>query len=319
MGNFNRASNLHDSPLKRRLLNVTVIGGGFAGVEAIAELRNISSYLVGKYPTIDFSETSFHLVEALGRIMPEVSLKNAEWVVRDLEKHGITVHLDTQLTSAQNGVIQLSSGETFETDLLIWTAGVMAHPSAKGFGLPMDDRGRVRSSATLQVVTESGEVVPDVWAAGDVAAVPDLSGGGVGGYCVPNAQHAVRQAKRLAKNLLAGLRGETPIDYVHHNAGAVAGLGLYDGVMQSGKFTLRGFPAWVAHRTYHGFAMPTWERKVRVVSDWTLNFFLRREIASLALGRPRAVFEEYALRPATRAREDSPSETAPTKPRTKKS
>ena len=312
-GNFNRASNLHDSPLKRRLLNVTVVGGGFAGVETIAELRNFSAYLVGKYPTIDFGETSFHLIEAMDRIMPEVSEKNARWVVRDLEKRGVNVHLNTQLVSAENGVIELSTGERFETDLLVWTAGVMAHPSVRGFGLPMDERGRIRSSATLQVVDEQGAVVPDVWSCGDVAAVPDLSGGGVGGFCVPNAQHAVRQAKRLAKNIVAVLRGELPIEYVHANLGAVAGLGLYNGIMQSGRFSMRGFPAWVAHRSYHGFAMPTWERKLRVAGDWAGNFFLGREIASLALGRPRAVFQEYALRPKTRARADEhPADAAAT-------
>ena len=311
MGNFNRAANLADSPLKRRLLTVAVVGGGFAGVETIAELRNLASYLVRDYPTIEWEETSFHLIEAMGRIMPEVSAESAEWVVGDLRKRGVNVHLDTQLLNAENGLLELSTGESFETDLLIWTAGVMAHPSAKAFGLPQDDRGRVTTRADLRV-HDNDEIVPDVWSAGDVAAVPDLSGGGVGGFCVPNAQHAVRQAKRLAKNIVAELRGEEPIDYIHKNAGAVAGLGLYNGVFQKGKFAMRGFPAWVAHRGYHGLAMPTWERKLRVFGDWTGGFFLRREIASLALGRPRAVFQEYALRPKGRTRaEDAPVEAAP--------
>lgn len=301
MGNFNRAANLKDGPLKRRLLNVVVVGGGFAGVETIAELRSLSSYLVRKYPTITWEETGFHLIEAMSRIMPEVSAKSAEWVVKDLRERGVDVHLDTQLVSAENGVIELSTGETFETDLLIWTAGVMAHPSAKAFGLPQDDRGRITAQADLRV-HHDGVVVPGVWAAGDVSAVPDLSGGGVGGFCVPNAQHAVRQAKRLAKNIVAVLRGEEPVEYFHRNQGAVAGLGLYNGVFQKGRFAMRGLPAWLAHRGYHGFAMPTWERKLRVFGGWWNNFWLRREIASLALGRPRAVFQEYALRPKGRVR-----------------
>ena len=311
MGNFNRASNLQDGPLKRRLLNVTVVGGGFAGVETIAELRSLSAYLVRKYPTISFDETSFDLVEAMGRIMPEVSAKTADWVVADQTKRGVNVHLNAALQSAENGVITLADGTTWETDLLIWTAGVMAHPTAKQFGLPLDERARIRSSATLQVVNEGGEVVPDVWSCGDVAAVPDLSGGGVGGFCVPNAQHAVRQAKLLAKNLVAVLRGEAPKIYFHKNLGAVAGLGLGNGAFQSGKFAMRGFPAWIAHRGYHGFAMPTWERKWRVFGDWLGGFFLGRDIATLSLGNPRAAFQEYALRPAGRARAE---ETPATKP-----
>ncbi len=310
MGNFNRAANLPDSPLKRRLLTVVVVGGGFAGVETIAELRNLASYLVREYPTITWEETSFHLVEAMGRIMPEVSAKSADWVVSDLRKRGVNVHLDTQLLSAENGVIELSTGESFETDLLIWTAGVMAHPSAKAFGLPQDERGRITALPDLRV-HDQGTVLEDVWTAGDVAAVPDLSGGGVGGFCVPNAQHAVRQAKRLAKNIVASLRGEAPVDYFHKNAGAVAGLGLYDGVFQKGRLAIKGFPAWVAHRGYHGLAMPTWERKLRVFGDWTGGFFLRREIASLALGRPRAVFQEYALRPKARVRADEAGTPTP--------
>ena len=311
LGNFNRAANLKDSPLKRRLLTVAVVGGGFAGVETIAELRNLSSYMVRKYPTISWEETSFHLIEAMGRIMPEVSASSAEWVVQDLRKRGVDVHLDTQLLSAENGVIELSTGETFETDLLIWTAGVMAHPSAKAFGLPQDDRGRITTRADLRV-HHNDEVVPNVWSAGDVSAVPDLSGGGVGGFCVPNAQHAVRQAKRLAKNIVAELRGEATIDYFHKNAGAVAGLGLYNGVFQKGNLAIKGFPAWIAHRGYHGLAMPTWERKLRVFGGWVGNFVLKREIASLALGRPRAVFQEYALRPKARVRaEEAPAVEAP--------
>lgn len=326
MGNFNRASNLHDSPLKRRLLNVTVVGGGFAGVETVAELRSLSSYLVRYYPTISFEETSFYLVEAVDRIMPEVSAKQAEWVVSDLEKHGVNVRLNTQLMSAENGVIELSNGETYETDLLVWTAGVMAHPTAKHFGLPLDERGRVRSSATLQVMDESGEIIPGVWSAGDVAAVPDLSGDSPlpDGTCVPNAQHAVRQAKRMAKNIVAEMRGETPIDYVHKNIGAVAGLGPWNGVMKFAGMPFHGWFAWLGHRVYHGFAMPTFERKFRVLGDWLANFFLRREIASLALGRPRAAFQEYALRPAARARADErgpsapPAEKPAAKPRARK-
>lgn len=302
VANFERAAALPDSPEKRRLLNVTVVGGGFAGVETIGELRSLGSYLLRRFPTISFEETSYHLVEAMGRIMPEVSEQSAKWVVGHLERRGIQVHLNTSLTAATDGVLELGDGTTFESDLLIWTAGVMAHPTAKGFGLPMDERGRVRSSATLQVVDDDGTVIEGVWAAGDVAAVPDLSGGGVGGFCVPNAQHAVRQAKRMAKNIVAELRGDAPKDYVHKNAGAVAGLGLWHGVMQSGGFAMRGPLAWLAHRGYHGLAMPTWERKLRVFGDWVGGFFLRRDIVGLELTAPRAAFAEYAVRPAPAAK-----------------
>lgn len=150
---------------------------------------------------------------------------------------------------------------------------------------------------TLQVAKD-GIAVDGAWTAGDVAAVPDLTGGGVGGFCVPNAQHAVRQGKLLAKNLVATIRKEGISQYIHKNMGAVAGLGLYNGVFQSGKLVLKGFLAWCAHRGYHGLAMPTWERKIRVMLGWLANFFLRRDIVSIAATKtPRAAFEAWASRP----------------------
>ncbi len=312
--NFSRAANLADGPLKRRLLNVTVVGGGFAGIETIAELRDFANRLLRNYPTLSFEETSFDLVEAMGRIMPEVSLPTSEWVIADQAKRGVTTHLNAALQDATDGKIVLGDGSAWETELLIWTAGVMAHPSAKGFGLPMEPRGRIRANAKLQVVQEDGTVVEGAWTAGDVAAVPDLTGGLPDGTCVPNAQHAVRQAKRLAKNLVATLRGEAPVDYVHKNLGAVAGLGLGNGVFQSGKTSIRGFFAWIAHRGYHGLAMPSWERKWRVLGDWTGQFTLGRDIAPLQVGDPRALFQEFASRPKPAEPAAAATPAAPEKP-----
>jgi len=132
--------------------------------------------------------------------------------------------------------------------------------------------------------------------------VPDLTGKGVGGFCVPNAQHAVRQGKLLSKNIVATLRGEGVKDYFHQPAGAVAGLGLGIGVFQKGKIGITGFPAWVMHRGYHGLAMPTWERKIRVIGNWAINLVVGRDLASLvAVETPRAAFEEFASRPRAAA------------------
>jgi NADH dehydrogenase len=296
--NFDRASNLPPGPERDRLLTVVVVGGGFAGIEVFAETRALASSLLKDYPQLRFEDTHFHLIEAMSRIMPEVSLKTSEWVLKDLAKRGASVHLDTQVTGAVGGNVELSTGEVIPTDLIIWTAGVMANPTVvRGSDLPVEERGRIRTRADLRVGSPE-EVVEGAWAAGDVAAVPDLTGGGVGGYCVPNAQHAVRQAKLLAKNLVGVLRGELPREYYHKNLGAVAGLGLYNGVFQSGKIALKGFVAWVAHRGYHGLAMPSWERKWRVIGDWWNNFWFSRDNVSLqTVQNPRYVFEEFAARP----------------------
>jgi NADH dehydrogenase len=296
--NFVKASTMPPGAERDRLLTVVVVGGGFAGIEIFAELRSFASALVGTFDTISFDDTHFHLIEAMGRIMPEVSLPTSHWVLKNLASRGATVHLDTQLASAVDGKIELSTGQSFESDLIVWTAGVMANPVVRGTDLPLEERGRLRAQADLRIVDENGAVVPDAWTAGDVAAVPDLSGGGVGGFCVPNAQHAVRQGKRLAKNLVAVIRGDAPVDYFHKNLGAVAGLGLYVGVYQYRKLAIKGFIAWVMHRGYHGFAMPMWERKARVFGNWIINFLFRRDLVGIpARDTPREAFEEFASRP----------------------
>jgi NADH dehydrogenase len=302
LSNFDKAASMPAGPARDRLLTTVVVGGGFAGIEVFAELRSLASALIKDYPELEFADTHFHLIEAMGRIMPEVSLKTSQWVLKNLDERGATVHLDTQLKSAENGVIELSTGESFESDLIVWTAGVMASPVLKKTDFPLDDRGRLRVRADLRVEGDAG-IIEGAWGAGDATACPDLSGGGVGGFCVPNAQHAVRQAKLLSKNIVAVLRGEGPTDYFHKNLGAVAGLGLNIGVFQSGKLAITGYFAWLAHRGYHGLAMPSFERKFRVVGGWWNNFWLGRDIASVsARETPRAAFEEFASRPAPAAK-----------------
>jgi NADH dehydrogenase len=312
--NFERASALPAGPERDRLLTVVIVGGGFAGIEVFGELRSFASSLLKFYPGLTIDDTHFHLIEAMGRIMPEVSLKTSYWVLKNLAEREAIVHLETQLKSAVGGKIELSTGESFESDLIVWTAGVMASPMLKNTDLPIDDRGRLTVQADLRVKDADGNVIEGAWGAGDVSADPDLSGGGVGGFCVPNAQHAVRQGKLLAKNIAGDLRGEIPADYFHKNLGAVAGIGLYTGVFQSKGMAFKGLIAWFMHRGYHGLAMPTWERKIRVITNWVLAAGLGRDpVGMIARDEPRAAFEEFASRPRPVVAEAAPA----TKPATK--
>ena len=292
------ASVLDDPDARRRALTVVVVGGGFAGVETISELEDMAREAVNRNDRLSVSDLRFVMIEAAPRIMPEVPEDRAEKVVAELRARGIEVLLNTSLSDATDGHLQLinmtdkSPAGEMDTDTLIWTAGVAASPMLKNTDFPIDERGRVRVNADLRVAGDNG-VVEGAWAAGDNAAVPDLSGGGVGGFCVPNAQHASRQALALAKNILASRRGEPLTDYYHETIGVVAGLGLWKGVANFKGKTLAGPLAWIMHRGYHGSAIPTTERTVRVMTTWALNQLFGRDTTTIRHQRsPRLAFQE---------------------------
>jgi NADH dehydrogenase len=291
-----QASTETDPAKRRRALTFVVVGGGFAGIETIAELEDMARAAVKLNDRVDQSELRFVLVEAMGRIMPEVTEAQALWVVEHLRSRGVEVLLNTSLDNAEGKFIKLinlpdkSVAQEFDAETLIWTAGVMANPMVRSTDFPIEPRGRVSVNAQLQVSGEFG-VIENAWAAGDVAAVPDVTGGLPDGTCVPNAQHAVRQAKRLAKNLWASRFNKPLKGYKHKNLGAVAGFGEWKGVAKIMGIQLKGAPAWLAHRGYHGLAMPTVERKFRVLMDWFIAMFTGRDLTQLEnLADPRGSF-----------------------------
>ncbi|GAA2805794.1 NAD(P)/FAD-dependent oxidoreductase [Crossiella cryophila] len=288
---FDRAAALPPGPTRRRLLTVTFVGGGFSGVEGFGEVLSLATALLRSYPTLTLADLSFHLVEATGRILPEVTERPGRWVVRELEKRGARVHLDTTVVSALDGHVVLSTGEEFDSELIVWTAGNGPNPVVhRHTDLPVNGRGLVVVRPDLRVGTEE-QPVPDAWAAGDDAAVPDLASALPGALTTPNAQHAFRQGKLLARNIIATLRGRQPRRYLHHSLGSIATLGLGRGIFQYRRLVLTGPPAWLLHRGYHVLAVPSWERKVRVAAIWLAALFFGRDIVSLtAVTQPRAAF-----------------------------
>lgn len=288
---FDRASVMEPGPERSRLLTFAFVGGGFSGVEGFGELLSLATSLVKRYREIRFSELSFHLVEASNRILPEVTDAPGRWVVDRLRERGGQVHLNARVESAIDGHVVLSNGEEFDANLIVWTAGNGPHPViAKHTDLPTDERGRLIVRADLRVGTPDAPV-PDAWGAGDNAAVPDLASPVPGALTVPNAQHAVRQGKRLAANIVATLHGERPRDYRHDSLGVVATLGLGRGIFQYKRLVITGPLAWLMHRGYHVLAIPTWERKIRVLLVWLAAFVLGRDIVSLlSVQDPRGAF-----------------------------
>jgi NADH dehydrogenase len=202
-------------------------------------------------------------------------------------KRKIDVRLNTRLESCVDGHVVLSDGEEFDTETIVWTAGVKANP------VPVPDRpaagreGPPALPSRPQGGRRRGRLVRRRRRGG---ARPHRRPGVT---TTPSAQHAVRQAKVLGDNIALVLNGRSPNAYAHKHVGSVASLGLHKGVAQVYGVKLRGFPAWFMHRTYHVSRVPTLNRKVRVILDWTLALFFRRDIVSLgSLQRPREEFSE---------------------------
>jgi NADH:ubiquinone reductase (H+-translocating) len=269
------AASQPDDRLRKAALTFVFIGGGYAGVEAFAELEDMARYATRYYDNIDPVDMRWVLVEATGRILPEVGPELGVYTVEQLRQRNMEVKLDTRLESCKEGHVVLSNGEEFDADTVVWTAGVKASPTLAATNFPLDERGRIKCLANLRI-----QGLTDAWSAGDNAAVPDLTST-TGAMCAPNAQHAVRQARLLATNILRAIDGEAPQNYEHKYVGSVASLGLYKGVAQLYGVKVKGFPAWFLHRSYHVSRVPTFNRKARVVLDWTLALFFRREITSL--------------------------------------
>ncbi|MGK5732237.1 NAD(P)/FAD-dependent oxidoreductase [Streptomyces sp. URMC 124] len=282
------ASSTRDPAVRDAALTFVFVGGGYAGVEALGELEDMARYASRYYHNLEPEDLKFVLVEATGRILPEVGEEMGAYALRELRGRNIDVRLDTRLDSCADRVAVLSDGSRFPTRTLVWTAGVKAHPVLAATDLPLNGRGRLKCTAALAV-----DGVEHAWGAGDAAAVPDLTADDPATtVCAPNAQHAVRQAKVLAHNVLASLRGEPLKDYRHEYVGSVASLGLHKGVAHVYGRKLKGYPAWFMHRAYHLSRIPTFNRKARVLAEWILTGLFKREIVSLgSLENPRAEFE----------------------------
>ncbi|NED82274.1 NAD(P)/FAD-dependent oxidoreductase [Streptomyces sp. SID11233] len=286
------ASATRDPAIRDAALTFVFVGGGYAGVEALAELEDMARYTARYYHNIKAEDLKWILVEATGRILPEVGESMGTYAVRELRGRNIDVRLETRLESCEDRVAVLSDGSRFPTRTLVWTAGVKPAPLLAATGLPLNERGRLVCTAKLTV-----EGTEHTWAAGDAAAVPDLTSDEPGRETAPNAQHAVRQAKVLAENIVASMNGEPLTEYRHSYAGSVASLGLHKGVAHVYGRRLKGYPAWLMHRVYHLSRVPTFNRKARVLAEWTLAGLFKREIVSLgSLEHPRAEFELAARR-----------------------
>jgi NADH dehydrogenase len=261
-------------------LTFVFVGAGYAGVEALAELSDLAADALRYYPRLRRVPQRWVLVDAAPKILPEIPTRLGDYAARELARRGVEIHVGTTVESIGERETVLSNGERITTHTVVWTAGVKASPLLGTWGLPLEERGRVRVDEYLRV-----EGRERLWALGDAAAVPNTRTPGQ--FDPPTSQHALRQARRLAKNLAGD-----PQPYGYRMLGQVATLGRYKGVADVLGLRFRGFPGWFLTRTYHLLQLPLLSRKLRVVTDWTTSLFFRRDIAELSmLGHPHRLEE----------------------------
>jgi NADH dehydrogenase len=263
---------------RARELCFVFVGAGYAGVEALAELSDLVRDALRYYPTLRDEPQRWVLVDAAPKILPEIPTRLGDYAAELLGRRGVEIHVSTTLERLEPHAAVLSDGTSIRTSTLVWTAGVRAHPLLGELGFDLDERGRVVVEPTLQVRGHG-----NVWALGDCARVPNEAT--PERPDPPTSQHALRQARRLAKNL----SGE-PRPYRYRMLGQVATLGRYRGIADVPGLRFRGFLGWWITRTYHLYQLPLLTRKLRVVADWTTALFFRRDIVELGmLGRPRGL------------------------------
>ena len=269
------------TPARREeLLTFVVVGGGYAGLEALAEVQDFAADAIEQYPSARLHGMRWMLVEAMDRVLPEIDVSLADYAIRELRGRGIDVRLGTTLEEVTATSVRLTTGEVLPTRTVVWTAGVTAHPSVRNLGLPTDVKGRIVVDRYLRAPSED-----NVWALGDCAAVPDPRKDVE--FCPPTSQHAVRQGgPRAATWPRRSAWASQAFNY--KSMGQFANLGRYKAVAKVFRFQIRGFPAWWLARTYHLSQIPGTARKVRAVVDWTVGLPFRRDIAEVGtIGQPR--------------------------------
>lgn len=265
---------------RRELLSFTFVGGGYAGVEALAELESLVNDVLPRYAGLRRDDFRWVLVEAQDTLLPGLDHRLADYTAKVLRARGVEVRIGTRMASCEDNLVVLSDREVapYRSETIVWTAGQRPSGLGAAAGLPVDDRGRVVVDDHLRVVGRR-----DVYALGDSAAVPDPDGG----TCPATAQHALRQGLACGRNVAADHGGGTAAPFSYRSRGLAVTLGRGQGTAQVRRLLFTGWPAWWMGRTYHVYMMPGAARRARVLSDWALGLLFARDVSQLgALGRP---------------------------------
>jgi len=284
---FEQADVEEDPVRRRQLLTLVVIGGGLVGVELLGEITEFMHNLLRSYPRIPRDMVRFILIEGEKRILPEMQEDLAQYAADTLWRRGVSLITGIRVQKIEPGKVFLPPEQgareprVIDAETILLSAGIGPNPLLAGLPLEKAKNGRLIVDSSMR-----SKQHPEVWALGDCASIPDPSGKPY----PPLAQHALREAKVLARNIAAVIRrsdsqNEPPRlePFVYQTLGMLASLGHYSGVGRVGPFKIKGFLAWWVWRTYYVMQMTRWERRLRIILDWTIALFFKNDIVKLDL------------------------------------
>ncbi|HEY9854375.1 MAG TPA: NAD(P)/FAD-dependent oxidoreductase [Stenomitos sp.] len=274
---FEAAEFAMDAATRRALLTFAVVGGGSTGVECLGEIEAYVNGIIRYYPRLDRHDVRLVLIELADHLINEVGPELGAYAADQLVKRGIEVHLGVSVQNATSTEITLSDGLVIPTQTLVWTIGMTPGELVKSLDLPKDRKGYLQAENTMAIAGH-----PGLWAIGDCAKIPSPEGTPY----PPTAQHAEREAKRLACNILASIDGAPPKPYVFHTLATFVSIGGQKGVAMVRGRPVRGFLAWLLWRAVHLTLLPGLNRKLHVLVDWLFSRRFRKDIVELGLRRP---------------------------------
>ena len=277
---FERADVETDAQRKRRLLTFVIVGGGLVGVELFGELTAFVDGIMPLYKHVNRDEVRCVLLQGADRLMPEIDPKLAAYGARILgSRRGADIRTNVHARAIEPGKVHLPE-ETIEADTIVLAAGIIPNPVVAGLPVEKDRRGHIVVDGTMRCPSH-----PEVWALGDCASIPAPDG-----KPYPNlAQHALREAKVLARNLFAVLKDRPPQPFVYDTLGMMGSLGHGKAFGQLLKVRVRGVLAWFVRRTYYLLQMPGWGRRLRIMIDWTFALLFRPDVVKVSFDSEAAL------------------------------
>lgn len=267
---------------RSKLLTVVVVGGGFAGTETVAAVNDFLRESVRLYPHLRTDMLRVILVHPGDAILPELGLKLGKYAQKKLVERKVEIRVDARVVRVDQEAVELNDGSRIPASTVIWTAGTSPNPLIAALPCKLE-RGRIVTDEYLEVPNW-----PGVWALGDCASTTDPK---TSRPYPPTAQHALRQGKTVARNVIATIRGEAKSPFSFSTLGLLAAIGRRTGVANILGINFSGFAAWFLWRSIYLMKLPRFEKKVRVALDWTLDLLFGKDLVRLVDSRPLIIRE----------------------------